>query len=138
MTVQVTGAALQGDQTETTDQAGRYLITQLPPGDGYVVRFYFNDVVVERPGIRLTVPGSQERITLPFEVCVHDTGPGIPQAERDHVLRRFVRLEASRNEPGSGLGLSLVAAVARLHDARIDLSDANPGLVATLRFHLKD
>ena len=69
---------------------------------------------------------------------VRDTGPGIPQAERDHVLRRFVRLEASRNEPGSGLGLSLVAAVARLHDARIDLSDANPGLVATLRFHLKD
>ena len=53
VTVQVTGAALQGDQTETTDQSGRYLITQLPPGDGYVVRFYFNDVIVERPGIRL-------------------------------------------------------------------------------------
>ena len=69
---------------------------------------------------------------------VRDTGPGIPQAERDHVLRRFVRLEASRNEPGSGLGLSLVAAVARLHDARIGLSDAKPGLIATLRFHLKD
>ncbi len=54
VTVQVTGAALQGDQTEVTDKAGRYLITQLPPGDGYTVRFYFNDVVVERPGIRLT------------------------------------------------------------------------------------
>ena len=54
VTVQVTGAALQGDQTEVTDRAGRYLITQLPPGDGYTVRFYFNDVVVERPGIRLT------------------------------------------------------------------------------------
>ena len=69
---------------------------------------------------------------------VRDTGPGIPQAERDHVLRRFVRLEASRNEPGSGLGLSLVAAVVRLHDAQITLGDAGPGLVATVRFRLKD
>ncbi len=54
VTVQVTGTALQGDQTEVTDKSGHYLITQLPPGDGYVVRFYFNDVIVERPGIRLT------------------------------------------------------------------------------------
>ncbi len=69
---------------------------------------------------------------------VRDTGPGIPQAERDHVLRRFVRLEASRNEPGSGLGLSLVAAVMRLHDGEIALGDAAPGLIATLKFNLKD
>ena len=68
---------------------------------------------------------------------VRDSGPGIPEAERDHVLRRFVRLEASRHEPGSGLGLSLVAAVARLHDADIALGDAKPGLIATLRFNLK-
>mgnify|MGYP000544162778 CR=1 FL=1 len=53
VTVVVTGPALQGDQSEITDRDGRYLITQLPPGDGYVVRFYFNDVIVERPGIRL-------------------------------------------------------------------------------------
>ncbi len=71
-------------------------------------------------------------------VEVRDTGPGIPQAERDHVLRRFVRLEASRNEPGSGLGLSLVAAVMRLHDGEIALGDAAPGLVATLKFNLRD
>lgn len=70
-------------------------------------------------------------------VEVRDTGPGIPKEERDHVLRRFVRLEASRNEPGSGLGLSLVAAVVRLHDGEIDLGDAGPGLIATLRFNLK-
>jgi signal transduction histidine kinase len=49
-----------------------------------------------------------------------------------------VRLEESRNEPGSGLGLSLVAAVARLHDARIELDDARPGLITRLRFTLKD
>lgn len=71
-------------------------------------------------------------------VEVRDTGPGIPAAEREHVLRRFVRLEASRNEPGSGLGLSLVAAVMRLHDGEIALGDAAPGLIATLTFNLKD
>lgn len=55
VTVVVSGPALQGDQTEVTDSGGRYLITQLPPGDNYVVRFYFNDVVVERPGVRISL-----------------------------------------------------------------------------------
>jgi signal transduction histidine kinase len=70
-------------------------------------------------------------------VEVRDTGPGIPDAEREHVLKRFVRLEESRNEPGSGLGLSLVAAVARLHDAKLTLRDAKPGLGVRLAFHRK-
>ena len=65
---------------------------------------------------------------------VRDTGPGIPEADRERVLDRFVRLERSRNTPGSGLGLSLVAAVARMHDATIRLEDAKPGLLATLSF----
>ena len=65
---------------------------------------------------------------------VRDTGPGIPEADRERVLDRFVRLERSRNTPGSGLGLSLVAAVARMHDATITLEDARPGLLATLSF----
>ncbi|MBL9096675.1 MAG: HAMP domain-containing histidine kinase [Alphaproteobacteria bacterium] len=65
---------------------------------------------------------------------VRDTGPGIPEADRERVLDRFVRLERSRNTPGSGLGLSLVAAVARMHDAVIDLADAKPGLLATITF----
>jgi signal transduction histidine kinase len=65
---------------------------------------------------------------------VRDTGPGIPEADRERVLDRFVRLERARNTPGSGLGLSLVAAVARMHDAAIDLQDARPGLLATLTF----
>ena len=51
------------------------------------------------------------------ELRVADTGPGIASGERARVVERFVRLEASRNSPGTGLGLSLVAAVARLHDA---------------------
>lgn len=65
---------------------------------------------------------------------VRDTGPGIPEDDRERVLDRFVRLERSRNTPGSGLGLSLVSAVARMHDATISLEDAKPGLLATLIF----
>ncbi len=68
------------------------------------------------------------------ELCVSDTGPGIPSEDRARVMERFVRLEASRNSPGTGLGLSLVAAVARLHDAVFTLADNAPGLRATLLF----
>lgn len=64
---------------------------------------------------------------------VRDHGPGIPDADKERVLHRFVRLEASRSAPGSGLGLSLVAAVARLHSGRLELADARPGLMARLR-----
>ncbi|NIJ64186.1 hypothetical protein FHR20_001117 [Sphingomonas leidyi] len=69
-------------------------------------------------------------------VClvVADTGPGIPPAERARVLQRFVRLERSRSTPGHGLGLSLVAAIARAHFAAIELSDAAPGLRVVIRF----
>jgi len=65
---------------------------------------------------------------------VADSGPGIPAEDRARVLERFVRLEASRHSPGTGLGLSLVAAVARLHDAKFELGDNRPGLKATLLF----
>jgi signal transduction histidine kinase len=67
---------------------------------------------------------------------VADNGPGIPAADRERALQRFVRLERSRSQPGSGLGLSLAAAVARLHHGDIELSDANPGLAVTLRLPL--
>ncbi|WP_286964699.1 HAMP domain-containing sensor histidine kinase [Methylobacterium sp.] len=65
---------------------------------------------------------------------VSDDGPGIPTSERDNVLRRFYRLERSRTTPGNGLGLSLVAAIAKLHCADIRLSDGIPGLSVTLCF----
>jgi signal transduction histidine kinase len=67
-------------------------------------------------------------------LTVADGGPGIPPEARERVLQRFVRLDASRGRPGAGLGLSLAAAVARLHDARLELDDNGPGLRATLRF----
>jgi signal transduction histidine kinase len=65
-------------------------------------------------------------------LSVTDRGQGIPEAERDHAVERFVRLEASRTQPGSGLGLSLASAVATLHGGALKLSDAHPGLRATL------
>lgn len=68
------------------------------------------------------------------EVIVSDRGPGIAHADRDRALKRFVRLEESRTAPGTGLGLSLVAAVARLHKGRICLEDNAPGLRALLYF----
>ena len=67
-------------------------------------------------------------------VSVADSGPGIPAQERDKVFRRFYRLEASRGLPGNGLGLSLVAAVAKLHDAKLALEDNAPGLKVTMEF----
>ncbi|SLN69118.1 Signal transduction histidine-protein kinase BaeS [Roseivivax jejudonensis] len=67
-------------------------------------------------------------------LSVADTGPGIPEAERENVLRRLYRLERSRTTPGNGLGLSLVTAIAQLHGAPPELSDAGPGLRVTLRF----
>jgi signal transduction histidine kinase len=68
------------------------------------------------------------------EAMVSDTGPGVPEADRERVLRRFVRLEASRSTPGTGLGLTLVKAIADLHNARLELGDNNPGLRVTLTF----
>jgi signal transduction histidine kinase len=66
------------------------------------------------------------------EIVVSDHGPGVPAQERERVLGRFVRLEASRSEPGSGLGLSLVAAVASLHGGTLKLEDNEPGLRVVL------
>jgi signal transduction histidine kinase len=75
-----------------------------------------------------------ERLENTTEVMVCDSGTGIPESERQHVLERFVRLENSRHTQGNGLGLSLVKAVAHLHGAELRLGDAGPGLTVTLRF----
>jgi signal transduction histidine kinase len=67
-------------------------------------------------------------------LSVTDDGPGIPLAERERVLKRFYRLERSRRTPGNGLGLSLVAAVARLHGAALEMHDNAPGLAIRVIF----
>ena len=65
-------------------------------------------------------------------LSVIDQGPGIPEPMRERVVERFVRLDQSRTVPGSGLGLSLVAAVARLHGGELKFEDNAPGLAATI------
>jgi hypothetical protein len=67
-----------------------------------------------------------------IRLSVSDRGPGVPAGDRERVVQRFVRLEQSRSEPGSGLGLSLAAAVAHLHGGELHLEDNEPGLKATL------
>ncbi len=70
------------------------------------------------------------------EIVVADRGPGISAEDRERALKRFVRLEKSRTQPGTGLGLSLVAAVARLHGGAVRLEDNAPGLRAVLTLPL--
>jgi signal transduction histidine kinase len=65
-------------------------------------------------------------------LAVADRGPGIPEADRARVVERFVRLEQSRSQPGSGLGLSLASAVARLHGGDLTLADNQPGLKSVI------
>lgn len=67
-------------------------------------------------------------------VVVADNGPGIPEGERHRVFKRFYRLEKSRTSEGTGLGLSLVKAIADIHGASIALKDNNPGLVVSVAF----
>jgi hypothetical protein len=76
------------------------------------------------PQIVVRALNEDDRILL----TVADSGPGIPVAERGRVVERFVRLEQSRSKPGSGLGLSLASAVARLHGGELTLADNEPGL----------
>jgi signal transduction histidine kinase len=89
--------------------------------------------------IKFTPEGGHIRVLLRREgagpeVIVEDDGPGIPADKREIVLGRRVRLDEARKFPGSGLGLSLVAAVTKLHGARLVLDDAGPGLRVALKF----
>lgn len=77
-----------------------------------------------------------KRLGEQAELSVRDYGPGVPEEAREKVLERFVRLDAARSQPGSGLGLSLVAAVARLHNAGLELEGAEPGLRLRWRFRV--
>jgi signal transduction histidine kinase len=82
----------------------------------------------QRPGILVRASADRDQVML----TVSDHGPGIPERDRSRVVDRFVRLEQSRSLPGSGLGLSLVSAVARLHGGELKLEDNGPGLRAKI------
>jgi signal transduction histidine kinase len=90
-----------------------------------------NAVKYTPPGGRVVVRAG---VGPPPFVEVADNGPGIPEDQRAHALERFVRLDPQRSTPGNGLGLSLVDAVARLHGARLELLDNDPGLRVRLTF----
>ena len=89
--------------------------------------------------IRHTPAGTRIGITLAAQdgrpvIMVEDNGPGIPEQDRDKVFDRFVRGARAGVVEGSGLGLSLVRAVADLHEVAVALEDASPGLKVVLRF----
>jgi signal transduction histidine kinase len=91
--------------------------------------------------IKYTPPGGRVRLEVERGVngpviAVADSGPGIPETDRERVLQRFVRLDATRSTPGNGLGLSLVDAVAKLHRAELTLTDNRPGLKVSLAFRV--
>jgi signal transduction histidine kinase len=120
------GIALEYDQSSAIVVGGRQLLFQ-------AIANLVDNAIKHTPSggrIRLAMAGAPRAVRL----RVDDTGPGIPEADRGRVLEPFVRLDASRSTPGSGLGLALVAAIARLHGAALELGDNNPGLAVTLTF----
>lgn len=89
----------------------------------------------EKPHVRVTL----EQDSAGVRLAVTDNGPGIADAaDRQRAMERFVRLEKSRSQPGSGLGLSLAKAVMKLHGGRLDLLPENPGLSVVMIFRKKE
>lgn len=137
---------IAGDVVELYDAAAERDATRLElAGDGEVLMTGDRDLLFDaianlvdnaikhgRAGGRVTVTccGDDDGAVI----AVADDGSGIPADQHDHVFKRFTRLEQSRYTPGNGLGLSLVAAVAGLHGASIELHDNAPGLLVKLCF----
>ena len=124
----------EGEQKEITLHGAQALTVE---GDrGLLAQALVN--LVEN-AIRHSPPHSRIEVALEavegvVMLTVSDNGPGIPEPEREKVLRRFYRLEKSRTTPGNGLGLAVVKAVADLHHASIELGDNKPGLRVVLGF----
>ncbi|MFZ0425318.1 MAG: ATP-binding protein [Xanthobacteraceae bacterium] len=123
LTVEANGAAPVRGNRELVSQALANLV------DNAIKYAGPNGKLNGTPAEIVVKAGAQgDRITL----SVADRGPGIAEADRGRVVERFVRLEQSRSEPGSGLGLSLASAVARLHGGELKLEDNHPGLRSTI------
>jgi signal transduction histidine kinase len=124
------------------EQAGQRLETKVGPklrinGDRELLTQAFADLVenaIRHAGKGATICLMAMNHAATVEAMVSDTGPGVPQADRERVLQRFARLETSRSTPGTGLGLTLVKAIADLHNARLELTDNGPGLRVTVMF----
>jgi signal transduction histidine kinase len=124
------------------EESGRPLRTEIADairitGDRELLSLLFANLVENAlhhtaPGTTISLRLAREEIGVIAEVA--DTGAGIPEEERTKVFQRFYRLERSRTTPGSGLGLSTVAAIVVLHQASIELLDNKPGLRVAVRF----
>lgn len=133
---------LGSDYGPVLEDQGRSLHVQIANGlhvhgDAVLLTQMFVNILenaLHHPPAGTPVTLRLERMGAGCRVTIDDAGPGIPAHERTRVLRRFVRLDASRSSPGSGLGLALVAAVAELHDLVLTLGDAAPGLRVQLDF----
>ncbi|CUS43775.1 MAG: HAMP domain-containing sensor histidine kinase [Pseudomonadota bacterium] len=143
--VRMTGLDLSALMTDLADSylpsaedSGRQLLRSIAPDveiDGN--RELIAQLVVNLldNALRHTPPGTAIGIALAageegVQLVVSDRGPGIPEADRERVFARFARLESSRTTPGHGLGLSLVAAIARAHGGTVRLDDNYPGVTA--------
>lgn len=126
----------------SAEESGHHLVATIADGasiDGdrdLLVQAFAN--LIEN-ALTHTPAGSTVTLTLQrgrgaLVAAISDDGPGVPATERDKILQRFYRLEQSRTTPGTGLGLSLVAAVAKVHGARVDVGDNQPGLRISLTF----
>jgi signal transduction histidine kinase len=130
--------------TPSAEEAGYVVAAAVTPGIAvHGDRELLTQMLVNlvENALRHTPPGTVLRLLLDKQagravLVVEDNGPGVPEAERELVLRRFYRLDHSRSTPGSGLGLSLVAAVAELHGAALRLDDARPGLRVSVSLSL--
>ena len=135
-------AGIVEDFAPAAEDHGQSLVAEIDPGlsvsgdrellTQMVVNLLDNAIRHSPTGARICVQAKATGGNL--ELAVADTGPGIPPQERENVLRPFYRLEASRTTEGSGLGLSLVAAIAKRHHATLSLSDNEPGLRVALLF----
>lgn len=124
------------------EDAGKTLVGKIIPGilisgDRELLTQMLANVVEN--AIRHTPVGSHIDVSLDRDGdgiigTVTDNGPGVPEKERERLFQRFYRLETSRSTPGSGLGLSLVKAVADLHGIALAVCDAKPGLRIVMRF----
>ena len=141
-------SALAGELAESfassVEDGGRTLLSSIEPG----VAVEGDRELLAQAGINLlenanrhTPPGTVIRLTVVTagtlaSFAVVDSGPGVPKMDLPRITKRFARLEGSRNTTGYGLGLSLVDAVAKLHNGRLVLASAAPGLSATLELPL--
>ncbi len=117
-----------GEMDATPVRANRELVGQT------IANLVDNAIKYAAGGKSVEIKLSVEKHDRGIEIVVSDNGPGIPADQVERATERFVRLEDSRSQPGSGLGLSLAKAVMKLHGGILELQDNAPGLRAVLVF----